>query len=301
VEAVPLGFVRLRAAVDAVGRKVYPSSWRSIEERLPLTARLRVQRQEITRPKTDGWLWDVISVEQVIAEGIADTEAAAWQAARGAARKANLVIDAPIESDQELRHVITVFAEACESGEIASAYRSITERNFSNRRIRTRTYGGVSAEKLDHSVWQVLPHRLVATGTIGLDLPLLDEQGRPPLDRKGRPVANPPTVRCTCEILVRQRDLDVFLAALSTIAPRGRSSTHDWVEGELYALKLLGERGDPTVEENQDKNWKNKSDLARAVQDHLEKRDKVAPDLSLVRRKVPGWLAKFRKGKVAQN
>jgi hypothetical protein len=79
--------------------------------------------------------------------------------------------------------------------------------------------------------------------------------------------------------------------------PGGRPEEHDWEEARLYALKLLSERGDPTNEADQVKGWKSKTDLAKAVLNHL----KTDPDLSTVRGKVPEWLAEFHKAQVAQN
>jgi hypothetical protein len=94
-------------------------------------------------------------------------------------------------SHPEVEHIITMIAEGCETGEIPAAYRSHT--------------GG--AHGLDRGVWQ-LPcwQNYFATGTINLDLPLLDE--------KGRPNANGYTAWCTREIFVRRPDLDCFVAAL---------------------------------------------------------------------------------------
>lgn len=81
--------------------------------------------------------------------------------------------------------VYLMIAEACESGKVAAAYRS--------------DIGG--ADDLDCSVWQ-LPHwrSFFETGTIDLDLPLLDGRRRP----------NPSgfTARCTREIFVRRDSLD---------------------------------------------------------------------------------------------
>jgi hypothetical protein len=88
--------------------------------------------------------------------------------------------------------VITMIAEQCEAGEIAAAYRSVT--------------GGVDG--LARDVWQV-PHwrNYFATGTIELDLVLLDDNGRPN--------ANGFTGRCTREVFVARQDLDRFAASLS--------------------------------------------------------------------------------------
>jgi hypothetical protein len=77
----------------------------------------------------------------------------------------------------------------------------------------------------------------------------------------------------------------------------GRPEKHVWEEARLYALKLLSERGDPTIERDQVKGWKTKTDLANAVLKHL----KSNPDLSTVRGKVTDWLAEFQKSQSAQN
>ena len=63
----------------------------------------------------------------------------------------------------DVDYVVTMIAEACEAGEIAAAYRSVT--------------GG--ADNLDRNVWQG-PHwrNYFAAGEIDLDLPLLDDKRR---------------------------------------------------------------------------------------------------------------------------
>jgi hypothetical protein len=91
--------------------------------------------------------------------------------------------------DADGNRVITLIAEQCEAGGIAAAYRSVT--------------GG--ADSLDRSVWQLPCWRnYFATGMIDLDLPLLDEEGRPNN-----------TARCTREVFVRRQDLDGVVATLS--------------------------------------------------------------------------------------
>jgi hypothetical protein len=84
-----------------------------------------------------------------------------------------------------IEQVITLIAERCERGEIAAAYRSVA--------------GG--ADSLDRTAWQA-PHwrNYFATGTIDLDLPLIDE--------KGRPNPNGYTARCAREIFLRRDDLE---------------------------------------------------------------------------------------------
>jgi hypothetical protein len=103
-------------------------------------------------------------------------------------------VDAACKLAPEVERVITMIAEACEKGEITSAYRSVT--------------GG--AEILDRSVWQQ-PHwrEFFTTGEIDLwDLPLLDEKLRPTAD--GRTAG-----RCRREVFVRREHLNRFIAALS--------------------------------------------------------------------------------------
>jgi hypothetical protein len=168
----PLGFIHLRDAADRVGRKLYGSSWGSIAERLPFVARIRVQQK--LEPDGDGWRWDdgwwwcVISAEQVIveedadraaarrgviAEGDADTEAAARQAARDAALKAGLLLDAPKERDPKGEHVARMIAKACGRSELFCV-----------------TGNG----PLDRGVWQRGWYDLVATETINVDVPVAD-------------------------------------------------------------------------------------------------------------------------------
>ena len=93
-------------------------------------------------------------------------------------------------------------AEACECGQLAAAYRSIT-----------------GADDLDPKVWQSIGWRnYFATGTIDLDLPLLDEKLRP--NKQGF------TARCTREIFIRQDSLVQFMASLAP-APVDRSETSE--------------------------------------------------------------------------
>jgi hypothetical protein len=75
----------------------------------------------------------------------------------------------------------------------------------------------------------------------------------------------------------------------------GRPEEHDWEEAGLYALELLKEKGDPADRKNRVKGWNSKSDLARAVQAHLNSDPDKQPDLSLVRRRVSGWRAEFHR------
>lgn len=239
----PLGFVTLRDAADIVGREMYE---RRKSSWLPL-----------------GWADDKIDYDAHVRD---------WRAFAVA-----------LQLDPEIDRVIKVIAEACEAGEIAAAYRSIT-----------------GAERLDPGVWRSPAWRgYFATGTIDLDLPLVDAQGRPNIDGY--------TARCTREIFVRRQDLDRMVNLLllddgtsptsqhseqqSCQDRGGRPEEHDWEEARLYALKLLSDRGDPTIELNKVSGWKSKADLAKAVLEHL----KSNPDIKTVLKKVPGWLTEFTR------
>jgi hypothetical protein len=91
----------------------------------------------------------------------------------------------------DVEKVIERIAKACESGEITATYRSVT-----------------GVDSLDRGKWHQLHWpNYFATGTINLDLPLLDDDGRPN--------ANGFTARCTREIFVREEDLNRFVATLS--------------------------------------------------------------------------------------
>ena len=89
----------------------------------------------------------------------------------------------------DVERVFRLIAEACEGGEIAAAYRSYL--------------GG--ADDLDRGRWR-LPHwrNYFATGTIDLNLPLVDENG----NTDGHMTRN------TREIFVGRQDLDHFIADL---------------------------------------------------------------------------------------
>ena len=104
--------------------------------------------------------------------------------------------------DADGDRVITLIAEQCEAGGMATAYRSLA-----------------GADSLDRGVWRLPCWRdYFATGTIDLDLPLLDEQGRPN--------TNGYTARCTREVFVRRQDLDGVVATLSrpNVSPAGRTN-----------------------------------------------------------------------------
>jgi hypothetical protein len=92
-----------------------------------------------------------------------------------------------------LSDAIRMIAEGCESGRIAAAYRR----------------WDTGADALDPAVWRMASWRnYFATGTIDLELPLIDEKGRPAPDGRTAP-------QCTREILVRRDTLDHFIANLT--------------------------------------------------------------------------------------
>jgi hypothetical protein len=93
--------------------------------------------------------------------------------------------------DPEVDRVITMIAECCAAGEISAVYRSID-----------------GFKELDRNAWLRPDWRnFFTTGTIHLNLPRLDVNGRP--DPSGL------TVRCEREIFLRRKDLDRFIATLS--------------------------------------------------------------------------------------
>lgn len=96
------------------------------------------------------------------------------------------------------QRVITMIAEGCEAGEIAAGYRAWS----------------CGVDDLDRSAWR-MPHwrNYFAKGMIELDLPLVDERGRP--NSHGH------TSRCTCEIFVRRNSLERFIATLETEIDKG--------------------------------------------------------------------------------
>jgi hypothetical protein len=98
--------------------------------------------------------------------------------------------------EPDIDPIIKAIAEACERGELAAAYRSVT-----------------GADVLDCSLWR-MPHwrSYFARGAIDLDLPWLDHTLRPIMD--GR------TVRCPGrEIFIRKDSLKQFLASLELVPP----------------------------------------------------------------------------------
>jgi hypothetical protein len=94
-------------------------------------------------------------------------------------------------SDPDVDRVITTIAEACENGRVEAAYETI-----------------LGADRLDQEVWR-MPHwrNFFASGTIDLDLPLLDD--------KLVPVSDGRTARCTRQIFIRRDSLERFMAPLT--------------------------------------------------------------------------------------
>jgi len=101
----------------------------------------------------------------------------------------------------EIDQVLNMIAERCETGEISATYRSVT-----------------GVDSLDRAVW-LMPHwrNYFATGTIDLDLPLIDEHLQP--------AKSGGTARCTREIYIRRDDLTRAIArspnsSMRSSAPR---------------------------------------------------------------------------------
>jgi hypothetical protein len=107
-------------------------------------------------------------------------------------------------SDSDMHEpVIRAIAEGCESGRIEAAYRK----------------WDTSAEVLDRVIWQRVNWRThFITGTIDLELPLLDE--------KNRPVTDGRTARCTRELFVRRDGLETFVSAIERDTTAQPSPTH---------------------------------------------------------------------------
>jgi hypothetical protein len=164
---VPIGFITLYEAVDAVGRAMFGANWRYA---IPLGP------------------------------------------------------DAEADSHEP---VITAVAEGCESGRITAAYRR----------------WDTGAEVLDPAVWQRVNWRNhFMTGTIDLDLPLLDDRSQPVSD--GR------TARCTREIFVRRDSLLQFTAVLGQMpAPKPSliPASVEMIRTEIRAVYLDPESDRPNV------------------------------------------------------
>jgi hypothetical protein len=123
--------------------------------------------------------------------------------------------------------VAKLIAEACESGRVTAAYRTIT-----------------GADELDRSVWRSPAWRnYFASGTIDLDLPLLDERLRP------HPAGF--TARCTREIFVRRDSLTSFIADLEpapiTAPKQLRNAPPDLIRREIRTVYLDPTNDQPNV------------------------------------------------------
>jgi hypothetical protein len=178
----PLGFVWLCDAADMVGRKIFGSSWRPISTANDCDAHVReYDAFRAFRPISYDYGAHVRAFRGRCPSTADDHDAHVRD--RDAFRASRNL-------DADRNHVISLIAEQCEAGEIATGYRSLA-----------------GADDLDRGVWRLPCWRAYfETGTINLDLPLLDE--------KNRPNANGYTVRCTREIFVRRLDLERFVAAL---------------------------------------------------------------------------------------
>lgn len=151
--------------------------------------------------------------------------------------------------NQNTERVLVLIAEQCEAGIISAAYRSIT-----------------GADELDRTVWQKPFWRdYFVSGTIELDLPLLDN--------KLQPNANGFTARCTREVFLRKVDVERCVTTLPnsntrpaadqrasksqindivtdyrrTLAPQVRPSMQD-VERFARANELRGHRSELRAE-----------------------------------------------------
>jgi hypothetical protein len=149
--------------------------------------------------------------------------------------------------------VITVIAEGCEAGKIDAGYRK---------------WNGAS-DNLDRSKWQ-LPHwrNYFATGTIDLELPLLDEKGNPVPD--GRTA-----LRCTREIFVRKDSLKQFMATLAPAADAHektlRPASKEEIRVEIRAVNNDAGKFGPNVRE-----------LAKEVKPRLNQRGLDASENSII-------------------
>ena len=183
----PIGFVSLCDAIDIVGAKVIGKQWRPMAE---IVSEIIAAKQK-EKPRIDAINAQVKTRaemhKRVQPEAQIDLEAEAQTL-----NQIQVQAEAQYEAIQlpEIDRVIKLVAERCEAGEIAAAYRSIA-----------------GADSLDRAVWQT-PHwrNYFATGTIDLDLPLLDDKLRP--DPNGR------TARCTREVFLRKDDLERFVTIL---------------------------------------------------------------------------------------
>jgi hypothetical protein len=91
----PIGYIPLRDAADAVGRKIYGTEWRTLDE------------AERTEPKVRTIDGKKFAIASYVASKL----------------------------DDRIERVIRLLAEKCEAGEIAAAYRSITGADPLNRDV----------------------------------------------------------------------------------------------------------------------------------------------------------------------
>jgi hypothetical protein len=147
--------------------------------------------------------------------------------------------------------VTTMIAEGCEDGRIFAAYRSIN-----------------GADNLDHGVWRARHWwTYFMTATIDLDLPLLDDRGKPVSD--GR------SARCTREIFVRRDSLQQFIASLGPAAiaePALGPASVETIRTHIRAVYIDPEGGRPNVNE-----------LAKIVRPRLNAKGVDASEREIIR------------------
>ena len=148
--------------------------------------------------------------------------------------------------------VITMIAEGCEAGKIDAGYPTV--------------FGTV--DDLDRSEWRK-PHwrNYFITGTIDLELPLLDDRWRPVPD--GRTVP-----RCPREIFVRRNSLKQFMDSLAPAAEANekplRKASKEAIRVEIRAVNNEAGKFGPNVVQ-----------LPKAVRPRLNQRGLDATDRSI--------------------
>jgi hypothetical protein len=182
------------------------------------------------------------------------------------ARRKNLTWTEP-----DIDPIITTIAEACECGELAAGYETT-----------------IGADLLDRTVWRMPNWRnYFEFGTVDLDLPLLDERGRPDPSS---------TARCTRTIFIRKDSLGNFIESLPTNrianqARRGRPPKYDWGAIEQTVRYLMDENGDFSPD---DPDWNAQARLEEALN------DKFGIEKSAVRERLPPILQSWRKAKAGK-
>jgi hypothetical protein len=172
-----------------------------------------------------------------------------------------------------IEDTIKVIAEACEGGNLASAF----ENHY-------RGADALDRDKWRVSYWQGLSY--FAKGEIVLDLPLLDAQ----------PII---TVRCPRKIFIRKDSLSRFVNSLAPVtqpkqrtnpvARRGRKPAYDWAAIQKATFKLMDHHGPFSVD---DPDWNAQARLEDALT------EKFGVGISTLREQLPKFLADWRKTKV---